>query len=126
MHDVGPKLRGEPAQLPRRPRLVGRAAAQPGEGVDLDGGVDGGPHVLRGLGAAAVGDGHLVAGKRHPLRHQANHLEHAASEGFDDVEDAQPAALLSYQYAPRPESTAGSVARRISMSRASDQPATYW
>ena len=30
------------------------------------------------------------------------------------------------QYAPRPEMTAGSVARRISMSRASDQPATYW
>ena len=30
------------------------------------------------------------------------------------------------QYAPRPEMTAGSVASRISMSRASDQPATYW
>jgi hypothetical protein len=30
------------------------------------------------------------------------------------------------QYAPRPEITAGSVARRISRSRASDQPATYW
>ena len=30
------------------------------------------------------------------------------------------------QYAPRPESTAGTVARRISRSRPSDQPRTYW
>ena len=32
----------------------------------------------------------------------------------------------SAQYAPRPDSTVGTVASRISMSRARDQPATYW
>ena len=52
---------------------------------------------------------------------------HGRADGRRDGGRLRRAVLSSgAQYAPRPEMTAGSVARRISMSRASDQPATYW
>ena len=51
----------------------------------------------------------------------------SASRRADGRRRRRPSTTrCSRQYAPRPEITAGSVARRISMSRASDQPATYW
>jgi hypothetical protein len=42
------------------------------------------------------------------------------------VEAGDGVAVEVDQIAPRPVSTAGKVASRISTSRASDQPATYW
>ena len=60
-----------------------------------------------------------------PRRCRARRRSRAA-RGSADRSAPPPGARLRGQYAPRPESTTGSVASRISMSRASDQPATYW
>ena len=57
-------------------------------------------------------------------RHASVHAERFTLERM--VERDRRRLRRGAQYAPRPEMTAGSVARRISMSRASDQPATYW
>jgi hypothetical protein len=54
-------------------------------------------------------------------RERAHDLQRPPRGRLGDVEDVHLG-----QYAPRPESTTGSVAMRISMSRASDHPATYW
>ena len=61
----------------------------------------------------------------------ARRLTRACTPSASPSSGWSPATAAVYddvlrQYAPRPEMTAGSVARRISMSRASDQPATYW
>ena len=52
----------------------------------------------------------------------------AAARRADDADERDGLALPGFQtqYAPRPESTAGTVAKRISRSRPSDQPRTYW
>jgi len=48
-------------------------------------------------------------------------------ERFDAaITDELQAALAQAQQAPRPDSTAGSVARMMARSRPSDQPDTYW
>ena len=59
-----------------------------------------------------------------PRRHARVHAERFTVERM--VGGDRRRLRRGAQYAPRPEMTAGSVASRISMSRASDQPATYW
>ena len=89
--------------------------------------------IVRGLGGPARaamrrGDDHVRA-ERAAVRASASasaSLAGPSSMPGQHVAVQVDQRVAPPQYAPRPESTAGIVARRISMSRASDQPATYW
>src|SRR4029077_18593982 len=99
----------------------------PAEREELDLGGDPLAHVDRGLRPPPIGDRDRVTGRLEPLGEGRHHLLAAAAEGLGPVQEAgQPLPAAAAQYAPRPERTAGSVASSSSMSRASDQPATYW
>src|SRR6187200_929116 len=113
----------QPAQRPRRGKLLARRASVPGEGKELDPRRDLRPHILWGLGAPPVGDRDRVAVLGEVFGQEPDDLEDSPAEGLDHVEDAREPRVLDSgsQYAPRPEKTAGRVASRISMSRTRDQ-----
>ena len=120
MHEVGTALADEAAQRPPRGELGGRRPPRPRDRRELDAGGRGHREVGGRLRLVGIGERDLVASHRLVGRKRAHHLERARPGRFGDMEDAHRG-----QYAPRPDNTTGSVARRISTSRASDQPATY-